>query len=164
MYIDRDVLMNDHDSWRDIQDYPKDTLFHEMINGKLFVFEASLVNCYYDSSFSGHTFFMLLNKCFWAQHPTEGIKIFKRQFKDLTTRELHFLVDIIKMDVIERTSRAKIIQRLKKTIVFQPNKGKKKRLFLSEYQQYLDDKSGIYMDFNARKATGLIDTDSEDDE
>jgi hypothetical protein len=107
---------------------------------------------------------MLLKKCFWAHHPTEGIQIFDRQFKNLTTRELHFLADIIHMNFIDRTSRAKIMQRLKKTIVFQPNKGKKRRLFLAEYQQYLDDKSGMYMDFNARKATGLIDTDSEDDE
>jgi hypothetical protein len=56
MDIDRDVLMDDLSFWRDIRDYPKDVVFHEMVNGKLFIFESAFVNCYYDSSFSDRTF------------------------------------------------------------------------------------------------------------
>ncbi len=170
-------LMDPWEDWRDVTCYPKRVIFHEMVHGKLFVLKSSFFDCCVDESFrakairhfnpknfENHRSEYKLYSCFWVKHYKYGVLPFNRKLYKNSIKKLQILADIAHISYNNKTKKSKLLRKMKEFIVFEPNKGKKRVSFLNEYQQYLDDKSGMYMDFNARKATGLIDTDSEDDE
>jgi hypothetical protein len=176
MDIERDILVDPWDDWRDVKIIPNG-LLHKMVNGRLFVFENGFANCYVDVSmyailrkhsnpkdFGKHKAEYKLEKCFWAKHPKKGIHIFHRMMIKNRKKKLRLLADIVSMEFTKKTTRPELTRYLKDHIIFEPRKGKKRIAFFAEYQQYLDDKSGKYQDFSVRTSTGLEDTDSEEDD
>ncbi len=173
------VLMDPWEDWRDARCYPRKTIFHEMVRGKLFVLKSSFFDCGVDESFrakalrhtdparfKNHPSQYKFYSCFWVKHHKYGVLSFNRKLYKHLLKELRLLADVAHISYNNKTKKRKLLRKLKEKVVFEPLKGKRRVSFIAEYQQHLDDKSGKYLDFSIRNYANLpfIDSDSEEDD